>query len=428
MRISLQRSRRNGSILAVTLVSACLLGLGLASYLTLVMAQHRAVARSLAWNSAMPVAESGLEEGLTQIYHHGTNTPADNWTLVSGTLYHKVRTVGSDGSYYDVGIQLTNPPTITSIGYSSLPSGGGFISRTVQIRTQKGTSTAGGLTARGKITFSGGAFLDSFDSSDPNYSTNGLYISTRRKDNGSAVSNSSASGAISLSGGGVYGAVGTGPGGTITWSGSAKVGDLGWWNAGSTGIQTGHSANNANVDFPAVDVPFTGGGYTPTTGTYNGTNYTYLLTGGNYFTSSKLTIPGGGAMAITGNVVLYVDNDFVTSGSGFVYMYPGATLKLYVSGAFTVSGGGIVNSTLTASSLSVLGLNTTTESWTYSGSAAFIGTVYAPNSNFTFSGGAGASGAFTANTVTISGSAGVHYDENLLGARRGYVVSQWNEL
>ena len=428
MRVSRKQSFRSGSVLTITVISLSIVGIGLASYLSLVSAQNRSVARSLVWNSAMPVAESGLEEGLTQVYYNGTNTPGNNWTLVSGQLYHKTRTIGSDGSYYDVSLLLTNPPTITSTGYVRIPITGGFLSRIVQLKTQKGSSSIGGLTARGKITFSGGAFLDSFDSSDPNYSTNGLYISSRRKDNGAAVSNSSVAGAISLSGGGVYGTATTGPGGTVTWSGSAKVGDLTWWGGGTAGIQTGHSANNANVDFPAVQAPFAGGGFTPASGTYSGTNYTYVIGSGNYYTSSKLTIPGGGAMAVTGDAVLYVDNDFVTSGSGFVYMYPGSSLKLYVSGAFTVSGGGVVNSTLNASKLSVLGLNTTSENWTYSGSAAFIGTVYAPNSNFTFSGGAGASGAFTANTVTISGSAGVHYDENLLGSRRGYVVSSWNEL
>lgn len=420
---------REGSMLAVTLVATSLLGVGLASYLTLVTSQSRSVARSLAWNSAIPIAENGLEEGLTQIYYGGTNTPGNNWTNTTGRTYQKTRSVNADGSYYLVTVNLQDPPVVTSSGYVPLSwSTTTFISRTVQIKTQKGATVAGGLTARGKIGFSGGAFLDSFDSSDPNYSTNGIYTSSRRKDNGAAVSNSSVAGAISASGGGVYGTASTAPGGTVTWSGSAKYGDLAWWSGGSSGVQSGHTMNNANVDFPAVQVPFTGGYSTPASGSYSGTNYTFVIGTGNYFSSGKFTIPGGGALAVTGDAVFYVDNDFVTSGSGFVYIYPGASLKLYVSGAFTVSGGGVMNGTQRANKLTVMGLNTSVENWTYSGSAAFIGTVYAPNSNFTFSGGAGASGAFTANNVTVSGSAGVHYDENLLGNRRGYVLSSWNEL
>ena len=49
--------------------------------------------------------------------------------------------------------------------------------------------------------------------------------------------------------------------------------------------------------------------------------------------------------------------------------------------------------------------------------------------NFTFSGSAGAMGSFSANTVTISGGAAVHYDENLGGGTDPqYVVSSWNEI
>jgi hypothetical protein len=210
-------------------------------------------------------------------------------------------------------------------------------------------------------------------------------------------------------------------------SGSAKVGDSTWIASGSTsGIEAGHSANDANVDFPAVPTPPLG--FSIANGSYNGTNYTYLLNSGNFYQSGKLTIAGGQAMAVTGDAVLYVNNDFTTSGSGYVYLAPGASLKLYVTGAFTVSGGGIVNGSQNASKLSVYGLNTLAKNWTYSGSAMFIGTVYAPYSDFTFSGGAGASGSFTANTITISGSAGVHFDEGSTGGHRGYLVASWNEL
>jgi hypothetical protein len=65
---------------------------------------------------------------------------------------------------------------------------------------------------------------------------------------------------------------------------------------------------------------------------------------------------------------------------------------------------------------------------TVSGSAAFIGTVYAPEAAFTFSGASGASGSFTGNTVAISGGASVHYDEGLSNAGQGYVVMSWNEF
>jgi hypothetical protein len=82
-----------------------------------------------------------------------------------------------------------------------------------------------------------------------------------------------------------------------------------------------------------------------------------------------------------------------------------------------------------ASKLSVYGLGTTKENWAYSGSSAFIGTVYSPYDQFTFSGGAGAFGSFSANNVVISGGASVHYDESLGGGGEPqYIASSWNEI
>ena len=88
-----------------------------------------------------------------------------------------------------------------------------------------------------------------------------------------------------------------------------------------------------------------------------------------------------------------------------------------------------MNGTGYARNLSVYGLGTTTSNWDYSGSSAFLGTVYSPYDNFTFSGGAGAYGSFSANNVTISGGASVHYDESLsAGSDQQYIASSWNEI
>src|SRR6185369_12904445 len=74
-------------------------------------------------------------------------------------------------------------------------------------------------------------------------------------------------------------------------------------------------------------------------------------------------------------------------------------------------------------------VQTATSNWAYSGSSTFIGTVCSPYDNFTFSGSAGAMGSFSANAVTISGGAAVHYDESLGGgADPQYFVSSWNEI
>jgi len=338
-----------------------------------------------------------------------------------------------------VTIQPVDPPVIVSTGYVPPPptqigmilgsivgssgseSTRSYVFRTVRVNTRKPRS--GGLIAKDTIRFNGGGSFDSFDSSDPFYSSNGKYDSTKRKAGGIALSNSQAAEAIQVDSTHIYGSVVTGPGGTTTVN-SGAVGSLAW-NATQSGIEEGHSANDANVDFFDEQVPFTSGYATPGSATVEGTNYTYVVGPGN----NKLgTVSLGSlkSMIVTGgDAVLYVDGAFVTSGSGYVYVAPGASLKLYVSGVFAVSGGGIVNGTSRADKLSVHGLNTC-NMVNYSGSSAFIGTVNAPHAAFSFSGSAGAFGSFIAEKITISGGANVHYDEALNGS--GYVVASWNEI
>lgn len=170
----------------------------------------------------------------------------------------------------------------------------------------------------------------------------------------------------------------------------------------------------------------TGAFFTPSGGNVGGTNYAYVLGAGSYATAGKFTLSGGGTAIITGKAVLYVPGDFTMSGSSYLWILPGASLKIYVGGKFTVSGGGIVNGTSVAADLTVLGLNSCT-SCTYSGDSSFIGTINTPNAVVTVSGGSDFYGAMLGKTVTVSGGGGVHYDEALAGGNGRYVVDSWNE-
>jgi len=126
-------SRRTGSVLAFTLVTIALVSVGVASFLLMVETQHRSVWRSISWNNAIPVAESGIEEAPTQLYYFGTNSPGNNWNLESGQTYSKRRNVGTKGRYYYVKVLLVDPPVITATGYVPVPvNTNSFLSRTVQ--------------------------------------------------------------------------------------------------------------------------------------------------------------------------------------------------------------------------------------------------------------------------------------------------------
>jgi len=423
------QNKCRGIVLVTTLATVLVLGIIVASYLTLSNQVSKSVARSQAWNQTIPVLESGIEEALTQLYYAGTNSwllTSNSWTYGLDGLYHKKR-VFADGTFFNVSIQPASNPVIVSTGYVALASASSatvtnYLSRRVKVIAQKVAATPGGLNAKGSINFTGGGFLDSFDSSDPSYSSNGLYVPSLHKDNGQALTDSGAAGAINTGTGKIYGSATTGPGGTVL----GTVGNIGW-DASSSGVESGHSANNANVQFNDVAAPFVyGTGATPTLGTYLTTNFTYVVGSGNY-NMPTLSIQGGQMMAVTGNAVLYVNGTLTVGGSGYIYIAPGASLTMYVNGDSTISGTGVVNGSQNAAQCTIFGMPGCT-TFTYSGSSGYIGTVYAPDAAFTYSGSASASGSFTASTILLSGGAGVHYDEALANAGKGWVVMSWNEF
>lgn len=175
----------------------------------------------------------------------------------------------------------------------------------------------------------------------------------------------------------------------------------------------------------------------PVLGSYNvgGTNYSYRLGNVTNATLTSFSIPAGTSMVVTGRATLYVAGGFTMSGSGFIYLTPGASFTLYagttnVSGndSITISGGGIANGTGVAAHLAIYGLPSV-KTITYSGSAAFIGTGNTPEAAATISGSAGACGAMVASSFTLSGGSGFHYDESIGGQPYPkYTIVWWREL
>src|SRR5215469_9814315 len=119
MKIKLSPANQ-GSVLVLSLLVGVVLLITLTSYLALVSDENRAVGRTQAWNAAMPVAEAGVEEALTQLQYAGgvANLSSNGWTLGSDGMYHKSRTLNSS-SYFGVAIQPLADPIIWSTGYIS---------------------------------------------------------------------------------------------------------------------------------------------------------------------------------------------------------------------------------------------------------------------------------------------------------------------
>src|SRR5687767_3663306 len=114
------RNRTEGHVLAMVLVVVTICAIALMSYLTLVNAQNRVVARSQGWNATVPVMEAGVEEALAHLSANTNTLACDGWVKV-GNYYRMERSVGD--SYYVVTITITNVmfPVIESRGFCKMP-------------------------------------------------------------------------------------------------------------------------------------------------------------------------------------------------------------------------------------------------------------------------------------------------------------------
>ncbi len=263
-------SREQGSMLIITVVISGIIGLTLASYLSMVQAQHLNVMRSQTWNTAIPACEAGIEEALAHLNSIGdANRATNGWVLATGT-YNKTNTVGE--SRYEVSISAANPPVVTSYGYVSAPLGKGEVMRAVRVNTTRETSGMKGLVAKGAITLGPGSVVDSYDSR--------ITVTYN-----AATANSNAFvGAVggNITGGSIIkGDTATGPGYTIS------------------SPHTGSSANDLSMSFPPVGEPFAGG-FSPSSGTVTVTNFSV---GSTTITTNVLPspFPASGVITNTGS-------------------------------------------------------------------------------------------------------------------------------
>ena len=450
-----------GSVLIVTLVTAVILGVALASYLAMVAHQHYSTVRSQAWNSALPIAEAGVEEALTQLqYTDVAHLGRDQWVDLNNGWFYKSHYLGNTADHYEVLIQQVEPPVIVSTGMvpaplrpsilygitigqgqgAPAPDNGSFVRRRIRVNTVRRPLFPGAMVAKGHIELAGNnVTTDGFDSSDPNYSTLGKYDRTKNKPSGDVATNGSdtASGknfipAIDVGEADIKGHVSTVPNGTAQVGAGGSVGDLAWVDGGSPGIQPGWGDGHDNrFDFSIVPVPFTTGYGSPAGGTVGTNNYTCILDGGlnrNYRVNNF-----SGKVLVTGDVNLLVTDTFNFGSGDFVYIAPGATLKVWVAAPVAVLGGnGVINSDGYAIGFQYYGLAQNT-SFKFSANAAFTGTIYAPRADFTLGGGGGNDydfvGACVVDTVKMNGHYHFHFDEALRGKLwKGYVPVAWNEV
>src|SRR5262249_40604429 len=159
-------------------------------YLVLISNRNQVSMRALAWNTAIPVLEAGIEEALTHL--HEDKVPDDNsWTgqMIRGKKIYWKRRDFSDGSYFyvtnmNVG---TTTPTIYAAGYVKAPmQNNEYISRLVMVTTTNPPSFfSRAIAANGSIKLSGAAIVDGYNSALGPYNltnrtaTGGVYTSSQ---------------------------------------------------------------------------------------------------------------------------------------------------------------------------------------------------------------------------------------------------------
>src|SRR6185503_11226096 len=165
-----RKSREAGSTLLAVLLLTGIILLALGTYLALASQEHRTVKRSLCWNAALPMAEAGIEEALSQLKQNTTNFEADGWS----TNHIKQRTLTN--GFYNVNFsgRSGGTVTITSTGLVHFVDNI-YISRTVRVLalTLKDFKFPGLMASI--ILLGGDLNADSYDSTDPLASTNGFY-------------------------------------------------------------------------------------------------------------------------------------------------------------------------------------------------------------------------------------------------------------
>lgn len=420
-----KRRHEEGSALVVTLFITTAILIGLGSYLLLVRAQYVSVVRSQAWNGALTMAESGVEEGLAQLnpgalaVNITVDRTANGWGSPAGGFYGPISRTITNNQSYSVVFSTGNWPTIYSTGYVRLPDISATLKRVIAVATTNVPLFNFALAARTNITMHGnGLSVNSFDSSSTNLSTNGRYDSSKTSTNGDV--------------GVLYGNLDPG---NHNIAGDVYLGPTA--SLSSTGSISGSIHSDYNYDFPDVVLPSTAGWFTlstPPSGTINGTSYTYAFTNSGDYIIPNMSGSASVYVGSNATVRLYIQSGGVGSvlvaGNGG---YTAGKLTMYVAASsFSIGGGGAVDGGR-AANLAYYGLPSNT-SISLSGNAAFTGTIYAPSADFTMSGGGSSSYDFVGcgifRSITFNGHFMFHFDEALLtsGASRGYFAVSWNEL
>jgi hypothetical protein len=473
-------SQNDASILVWTVLTIAILSMLGAEVLRLVSIKHQNALQTATWQEALLAAESGIDLGIIELrkslypmpnhaWEGWNNTPANGVvsygmstianaglagtpmtveanvdapsSLIdpsNGWQYYRIRTVGTmpitgaarvtdnkqDGRLRRLSLRwerftngvltphaLNDKPQVCRRAEAIVKPVSSFAQAAMSVSTMD-------LTNQNIV-------IDSYDSRDPNKSTNGLYDVTKRQQNGDIATDGNL---IEAGNAHIYGDVATNSG-TVT--GVANI----------TGTE--------RTDFYQEPIPVGAPTWTAYNGTVtNVTNTTTLNAGptsGSSITRyelSSISLSGSKTLTLAGNpggsatyIEIYVTGDISVSGNSQIVLQEGVSAKIYFAGNVDVSGNGILNTKNQPVDLQLFGIQPPSGSSKHvslGGNGQIIAAVYAPDHDVTINGGGTNGhvfGSVVGKTLTMTGVTNLHYDEALGsgGFINNYKIVSWFE-
>lgn len=415
-----------GSAVVTVLVLAAVTAVIAAGFISRASAEARLAHRSFYRAAVLHLAEAGVEEGLHALNTNSVAT-GGTWSLASGSTTDYVRTLSSGFDFPQatgaVYIRIDNAasaaPTVTAAGVVTIPNQPKLVK---QIRVGGKTSSriwSNTLVARGNITLSGTADIDSYDSSLGPYNS-----SSNRSDRATVATSDH----ITLTGSAsIYGYVAT-AGAKPKVGGSGRI--YGATSPSGTGVDSSRVRTDFNANLtdasPPAAIGYNLGAYSvggsivaelPRTGDLPGANGRYL------YTCSSLSVTDSARLDVNGPVDVVVTGNISIDKSGRINVGAVTTIKpslnLYSPGKIDLGGSGIVNNTQLPTNVAIWGTKpsgTSAQTITLSSSTGFYGTIYGANAEITLSNLSDIYGAVIGRDVKLTGSAAIHYDTQLANA------------
>ncbi len=355
------------------------------------------------------VAEAGLAQATRAFKSNDWN----GWSDIAPAAKGKSMALGNSGNY---SVEVTgigsNSITITSTGYAPDLSTPGFAERTVSVLYSKSSSlfshAAFGNTG---VSLLGNAKTDSYNSAIGPYG--GVNIGA----NGHVGTASSANGAVTLTGSSrVNGDAETGPGGTVA---------MGW-----SCVVTGSITDSNDGPAGQINVPGELSGLPDGAGISLTGNNNQTLNSGDYALSS-ISVSGNARLTLDGDVNIYLTGASSLNISGSGRLIVNGTANIYIDGNANITGAGIANSSQSPGNFMLYG-TASSGIINISGSGDMYGGIYAPSAAISVTGNARLYGSAVGDTVSITGSSRISYDESIAGGGASgsgdYILQHWREI